>query len=456
MLSAGLLIGSSGGAIAAADTDTGNESQASSSQNAQDQSAGKPANGPSDRRADSLEKAIRVAMHGVTVTGTLGSIRSQLQQRSRITNRPKTPRELPDTDAPVSTGDSGAAVLDYVAVGTDAEGPSPTTDPVEPATTDAASSPATQVPASGPVATTPNPGPVQPASSGSRTVPGTRPPLINSFEPAVKVVTSVANVTTSVGTAVASVPTLVLSLPSSPTPIYDVITSLQVMLTSVATSALPLTGVPADIIALLRATGAAPVATVGSAHPGLPSPVLQLLQPPQISTVSALSDRAAVQPPGSGTLGVRMPDVAAAPISFRQEPTALVSTVESTQTHSAVPSLIKGAATALLISVSLWALFTAALPGMGGLAAIGATGVRIGYRQAKAGTALRTTELARFAAAGPIGVVRSDSLIAIRPRALRGTRPAATSSPWRSEMRTLQRVARPADLNRSDRPPQPG
>ncbi|QRY54092.1 hypothetical protein [Mycolicibacterium septicum] len=69
-----------------------------------------------------------------------------------------------------------------------------------------------------------------------------------------------------------------------------------------------------------------------------------------------------------------------------------------------------------LVAMSLWALISAALPGLGGLFAVGATGVRIGYRQAKAGITLRTTELARFAKSGPIGTVRSGSLVSVHSR----------------------------------------
>ncbi|MED5812580.1 hypothetical protein VST63_09420 [Mycolicibacterium sp. 050232] len=69
-----------------------------------------------------------------------------------------------------------------------------------------------------------------------------------------------------------------------------------------------------------------------------------------------------------------------------------------------------------LAAISLWALLYSALPGLGGLFAAGATGVRIGYRQAKAGIALRTTTLARFAKTGPIGTVRSGSQISLHTR----------------------------------------
>jgi hypothetical protein len=51
-----------------------------------------------------------------------------------------------------------------------------------------------------------------------------------------------------------------------------------------------------------------------------------------------------------------------------------------------------------------------------------AAGVRIGYRQAKAGLAVRVAGIARFAGPGPLGVVRSGSLITLHPRTARADR----------------------------------
>jgi hypothetical protein len=69
-----------------------------------------------------------------------------------------------------------------------------------------------------------------------------------------------------------------------------------------------------------------------------------------------------------------------------------------------------------VLPISLAALAALALPGAGGLTFLTAAGVRVGYRQAKAGSALRTAGIARFAGPGPLGVVRSGSLVVIRPR----------------------------------------
>ena len=83
---------------------------------------------------------------------------------------------------------------------------------------------------------------------------------------------------------------------------------------------------------------------------------------------------------------------------------------------------------AIVLSVSLWALAAAALPGAGGLGFLTLAGVRVGYRQAKAGVALRTTGIAHFARPGPLGIVRSGSLVLIHPRALRVDRPQALTA----------------------------
>jgi hypothetical protein len=79
----------------------------------------------------------------------------------------------------------------------------------------------------------------------------------------------------------------------------------------------------------------------------------------------------------------------------------------------------------VLIPASLSALAAVALPGVGGFVIFTAAGVRVGYRQAKAGLAIPTAGIARFAGPGPLGVVHSGSLVVVRPRALRVVRPRA-------------------------------
>jgi hypothetical protein len=70
----------------------------------------------------------------------------------------------------------------------------------------------------------------------------------------------------------------------------------------------------------------------------------------------------------------------------------------------------------IIVAVSLSVMFAEALLGLVGLVIPVVAGMHIGYRQAKAGRALRASGIAHLAASGPIGVVRSGSLIALRPQ----------------------------------------
>jgi len=69
----------------------------------------------------------------------------------------------------------------------------------------------------------------------------------------------------------------------------------------------------------------------------------------------------------------------------------------------------------VIVVASLSAMFAVALPGLAGLVIPTMMGMHIGYRQAKAARALRTSGIAQLAASAPIGVVRSGSLVALRP-----------------------------------------
>jgi hypothetical protein len=83
-----------------------------------------------------------------------------------------------------------------------------------------------------------------------------------------------------------------------------------------------------------------------------------------------------------------------------------------------------------VLPLSLAALAALALPGAGGLLILTAAGVRVGYCQAKAGSAVRTASIARFAGPGgvPVGVVRSGSIVVLRSRTLPAVHPGASSA----------------------------
>ncbi len=64
-------------------------------------------------------------------------------------------------------------------------------------------------------------------------------------------------------------------------------------------------------------------------------------------------------------------------------------------------------------SVSIWALFTAAALGIFGMISMTGLGTMVGFRQAKAGYALRAAGLARFSGPGPLGIVRDAGFVQI-------------------------------------------
>lgn len=69
-----------------------------------------------------------------------------------------------------------------------------------------------------------------------------------------------------------------------------------------------------------------------------------------------------------------------------------------------------------LRNVSVTELALAALPGLVGLLFFFASGVGLGRRQARFGFALQSTGAIRFAARGPLGVVRSGTSVSVRVR----------------------------------------
>jgi hypothetical protein len=91
----------------------------------------------------------------------------------------------------------------------------------------------------------------------------------------------------------------------------------------------------------------------------------------------------------------------------------------------ATRSFLDNVVSSVLVPASLTALAAIAVPGLGGLLIVCVAGIRIGYRQAKAGLAVRVAGIARFAGPGPLGVVRSGSLITLHPRIARVDRPRA-------------------------------
>lgn len=223
---------------------------------------------------------------------------------------------------------------------------------------------------------------------------------------------TVALVLNSTQQTVATVPTLLAGLPTSTTPGTDVITALEFMLTSVGTSVGAIAALPNELGSLLivpnpsvAGTGPAPEARPTALTGRLDLPALMLPQAPP----TALGSGTFVSVPASPALPPVAPVNSERTTPITEAPLGM-SGLSSSGAHE---SFLDRAVSTLLVPISIATLAAVALPGVGGLLVICALGVRIGYRQAKAGWAIHVAGIGRFAGSGPLGVVRSGSMITL-------------------------------------------
>jgi hypothetical protein len=402
VLSTGLLLGSAGGGIAAADTDSD-----SSGSNTQSQSADGPgqdtassASGSAANVGDNLPKILQTTAQNVT--SALGSLAKPGQQQSGLPKGPVTKPEATDVedekkDSALTTGVSTENQSDTKEVKSDLKSGSDSNS-------------------------------VAPQTKTAASVPNIPPAAWNRLQAVSKVVEPVANLVVTVATVAQSVPGMLAALPASPTPIADVIASLQYMLTTVGDAVVPLaTQLPSNLFSLLVVLGdtSAPTGVLGHSNtagsfvtvvvpaPVPPSPPALLV--PGLSVMPSLGSIAA-------PMTQREVEMTALSHDFSiSGATALAP--ESTSPTNAM-SFLEHTISAVLVPASLSALAALALPGIAGLLIACGAGMRVGYRQAKAAMAARTSGIARFAGSGPLGIVRSGSLIALRrTRVSRGVRP---------------------------------
>ncbi|GJF18667.1 hypothetical protein NGTWS1803_08130 [Mycolicibacterium cyprinidarum] len=241
---------------------------------------------------------------------------------------------------------------------------------------------------------------------------------------------TVTTVVISLGNAAAAIPPTIWALPTSKTPISDLVALVNTILASAAESAAAVMQsasavlkLPVDIASALLGmrpvdgtTTTTPVLLGDSTDhrvdmpvldgnspaidPGVAAPLLTMAPEQVIDVVDIRSGLAAFAPAGLAAL--------AAPL--KAVPASVPARAGEYQ------SLFDRAFGALLVPLSLWALATGALPGLLGLLVVVIVGTRVGYRQAKAGFALRVEGIARFAGSVPVGVVRSGSVVALHQR----------------------------------------
>jgi hypothetical protein len=352
-------------------------------------------------------------------TGTKGHRDSGQQSAARTTSQPNAPAGTGATD---ETTDSGpvAAVPGAVTSGTGATTEQTGVTPFIGSSTSPAGAAAV-----GAEATT----------SGTA-APAPPVPVVVAEAPDVQPAMPVTDVVAPVATLVASV--------------SEGIAWAQDTLTLMFGTVVPLTQLQADLYSFLTGiAGTAPVAELWGGFAGDASVTSQwLLMPPLVAIAGVpVAGTAAVIGQREGMIEIdrksSWPGMAplapndAIPMFFGYVDSELLLPAAQSVLAAGALSGIAGLAilnAAGILPFSLAALAAIALPGAGGLLTLTAAGVRVGYRQAKAGFALRAAGIAGLARPGPLGVVRSGSLIVIRPRAVARRRALTAAHP-------LQKVA---------------
>lgn len=245
----------------------------------------------------------------------------------------------------------------------------------------------------------------------------------------------VNNAVISIARALGQVTFTLAHLPTSETPITDVIVSVSVMVGSVMGAVVEVAQVPGDLATLL---GANPddvqpplIGAGGTADRPMRIPVDVPLLGPEISPAPQAPVFTA-DAPLFGTV-IRASNTGnIATTSLKNDMTLSGLAPVPSGVSPATTSFLDNVVTSVLVPASLTALAAIAVPGLGGLLIVCAAGIRVGYRQAKAGLALRASGIARFAGPGPMGVVRSGSLIALHTRTSKlgkaQTKPAARAT----------------------------
>ncbi|MEU0494208.1 hypothetical protein [Mycobacterium sp. NPDC006124] len=385
VLSTSFMIAGAGGAVASAEP----ESDAS----APTASTG-ATHGPIGTFADNVRKAVETSLQGTVqgVTGTLSTLARPGQIPSSIPKSPKTTF-------------GGSPTVYGSTAPTTAPAPSPSVDaPVPPAE--------------------PSSAPVEQSSSAPVSPPAPAP-LVNEnpIAPVTSAVTSLTN-------SLTAVPGVVAGLPTSVTPVSDVLTSIQNVLTSVGDTGNSLAALPSDLAGLMGVDTGVATPTIGAAT-GLSRPTAVTPDPampvwsaaPDIPALLAAPGGPAAEAP---VAPIRPLDVlTTGPARPAESPAPAAAAVEAPEND--VLSTVEHVIGAVVATVSLTALAAVALPGILGLLTTCAAGIRVGYRQAKAASALPNTALARFVGSGPVGVVRSHSQVELRSRPSR-LAPVATQA----------------------------
>jgi hypothetical protein len=267
------------------------------------------------------------------------------------------------------------------------------------------------------------------------TVPDAAALAMNAFSSATAQIAPAADAAaTTVQHLVEPVTNDVASIPALTVPITDFVTASQDVLTSATAAVAPLTEIPSRLLSLFAfgLTGTQPgSAGVDTGGPSAASPlgVIRFLNgTPGVASTDTTTAFPTLPETVASTVGLSAALSRASAMGIPVAPHDAGSGGLQAFLHSC------GGLVGIMVAATfLSALAVAAWPGVAGLLVSTAAGVRIGHRQARARMALRTSGIARFAVDGPVGIVRSASLVALRPNSFEVAR--------RSTGSVAQRVA---------------
>lgn len=193
-------------------------------------------------------------------------------------------------------------------------------------------------------------------------------------------------------------------------PISDVITAVELLLAEIVIA--PLAQLQRDLALLFAVAG------VGPATDSLARLGIELPRPVRDALWSKFSPHAPVAVPLTATSTDATMLASGTPAAAGDtRPAAPLAADESVS--AGVHSFIEDITRKLLESPTLMALAVAALPGVAGLLVLTASGVRLGYRQAKARLAVHVQGIARFVPVEPVDDQRCGTLVFLRPWASR-------------------------------------
>lgn len=449
-LSIGLLVCSSSGAIALADETTGTDntpSETNDSSSPGDDSTKPSSTGPTsvigNQRVDEDEKTTTNTA-GTATPGVVTKVTSNNGPTTVVSAQTNTSKDLKaafedlkdvvSTAIASATSAAGTAVSQVISVPEVTQTNAPTAK-------DSTAPEATNVPAAG----------QGNGTSGSSSTPGggstltgsSTAPKPKTFEGAV--VTPFSNAVNTIVRALGTSATTLAGLPGSQTPITDVITAIQIMITAVVNAVAEVAKVPGNLLDLLGVSAVdgprPPVFGAAGSVNGAP-PVA--VDAPLIGTEPMQLPHVDADAPLFGNV-VQASDLGGVTNISMTHKVALSGLEPAPATVSAgTTSFLDHVVKSVLAPASLTALAAIAVPGIGGLLIVCVAGIRVGYRQAKASLALRVSGIARFAGPGPMGVVRSGSLISLHTRGKRIDKPRAAHAVRASTERSkavLEQVA---------------